>query len=394
MRVIPLFVLLFVLLFLSTPVSAATINPSVESQPWYCRASVTKWICNIGGGAGAPGPAGPAGSGGSTFYYNSTSNESIIYSNQTSFFNTTIGNNLTTFSNYTYWYITNITQSEMNQTPGPQGPQGIQGIPGPEGPMNQTPNMTAGPPGSMNMTPNMTAGPQGIQGPPGPQGEDGEQGERGEDGLQGEKGEKGDKGDTGAAGPMNMTPNMTAGPMNMTMNQTVLDLSWNTSYQTIANQSAYDIAVNTSMKNYADFLVAFKGVRAHNASDYGFAASGWRSIKYYAEKFDTNTFHDLSTNNDRLTAPVDGYYYIEAQAAVGSDSSSTTTGLKIDYNGTLTISQNTHAGLSTYDTIQTATIYYLPAGAFVNSSVYSSKSSPKIYYFDAFSPVFEMYRIG
>lgn len=191
MKVIPLFALLFVLLFLSVPVSAATINPSVESQPWYCRASITKWICTIGGGAGTQGPQGLPGTGNNTYFYNTTSNETTIYNNITFFENTTIGNNLTTISNFTYFTLVNITYSEMNQTPGPQGPQGIQGIQGeigPEGPMNQTPNMTANM--TMNMTANMTAGPQG------------------------DKGDKGDQGDTGPAGPAGAdgAANMTAGP--------------------------------------------------------------------------------------------------------------------------------------------------------------------------------------
>ena len=190
---------LIVFIFLSCmPVHAIEINPSVESQPFFCRYSITAWtpLCPAGGGGGAGG-TGTAGTGNITYYYNGTYNNSITYSNTTSFFNTTIGNNLTTFSNYTYFYIVNITQSEMNQTPGEQGPQGIQGIQGPAG---------------ADGVANMTAGPQGIQGDPGPAGAanmtagpQGAQGPQGEQGLQGIQGLQGDPGPAGAA-------NMTAGP--------------------------------------------------------------------------------------------------------------------------------------------------------------------------------------
>ena len=226
MKVIPLFALLFILLFLSVPVSAATINPSVESQPWYCRASVTKWICNIGG-TGAQGPPGLSGTGNNSYYYNSTSNETTIYNNVTFFENTTIGNNLTTISNYTYFTLVNITYSEMNQTPGPQGEKGDDGYTpvfgvdyfnGSEG-INGTPGYTPvfgvdyfngsdgadGAPGEKG-----DKGDQGDTGPAGPAGADGAANMTA--GPQGPQGEKGDKGDTGDTGPMNMTANMTAGP--------------------------------------------------------------------------------------------------------------------------------------------------------------------------------------
>jgi len=211
-----LFVL--VLIFLTClPTNAAVINPSVESQPFFCRYSITEWtpLC-VQGGAGQRGPAGMNGTGNNTFYYNSTTNESYVIGNETTFFNVTIGNNLTTISNYTTFTLINITYSEMNQTPGPQGPQGIQGIQGIPGEMNQTfnltPNMTMNM--TMNMTANMTAGPKGDQGDQGPQGIQGIQGIQGVNGTPGEQGIQGEQGPQGIPGlenmTMNMTPNMTS----------------------------------------------------------------------------------------------------------------------------------------------------------------------------------------
>lgn len=186
-------VLLFVFLFLSVPfANAIEINPSVESQPIYCRLSFTSWICDLGigggGGIGAQGPQGLPGTGNTTIYYNSTNENFTATSNSTTFWYLTVGNNFTSFSNFTTFI--NITQSEMNQTPnmtaGPQGPQGMQGI----------------------------QGIQGVNGTPGLQGVNGTPGEQGPQGIQGEKGDKGDKGDTGAQGPAGAdgAANMTAGP--------------------------------------------------------------------------------------------------------------------------------------------------------------------------------------
>lgn len=186
MRFTAIFVLL---LFLITPfANAIEINPSVESQPIYCRYSFTKWICDFSGGNG----------GGTTIftstnttqnitnYYNSTSENSTFYSNTTNFINLTTLGNLTTISNYTYFNLINITQSEMNQTPGQQGPQGIQGIQGIQG-VNGTP---------------------GIQGVNGTPGDPGPKGDKGDKGDQGDTGPQGPQGDPGPTGPANMT----AGP--------------------------------------------------------------------------------------------------------------------------------------------------------------------------------------
>lgn len=247
---------LVVLLFLScASVNAITINPSVESQPFFCRYSITEWtpLC-VSGGKGTQGPQGEPGTGNITIY---------------SFYNSS---NFTTISNFTTYTLLNITYSEMNQTPnmtaGPQGPQGIQGIQGLQG-VNGTEGMpgingTPGDPGPQGEkgdkgdtgatgpkgdtgaqgpagadgAANMTAGPQGIQGVngtpglPGPQGEQGPQGVNGTPGIDGytpvfgvdyfngstgPQGPQGIQGIQGEVGPMNMTANMT---MNMTMNLT------------------------------------------------------------------------------------------------------------------------------------------------------------------------------
>lgn len=59
-------------LFLIIPfANAIEINPSVESQPIYCRLSFTSWICDIG--QGSQGPQGPEG------MMNQTPNMSILF---------------------------------------------------------------------------------------------------------------------------------------------------------------------------------------------------------------------------------------------------------------------------------------------------------------------------
>jgi hypothetical protein len=178
-----LFALVLIIALVASVSAAPVINPSVESESYWCRIWITGWICDMTGGGG----------GGAVSITNNypVANDGTLIN---------IYNVTSTFLNNTADII-NIyaTGGGMNQTPNTTA--GLQGIQGEQGPPGEQ-----GIPGAANMT----AGLQGIQGEQGPPGEQGipgaanmtagPPGERGEDGTNGqdgEKGEKGDKGDTG-----------------------------------------------------------------------------------------------------------------------------------------------------------------------------------------------------
>ena len=171
-----IFVLLIILCFLPSPLQAAPIiNPSVESESYWCRFYYTQWICDLGGagGAGATGPAGPPGEGNTTNIWNSTVAVNYTFTGEagTDANVTNIGNESALLLDFTI-------------------PQGIQGEQG-------------------------EAGIQGEQGVPGEAGEQGLQGEiglTGEQGIQGIQGEQGEPGETPDTSPflfLNGTRNMT-----------------------------------------------------------------------------------------------------------------------------------------------------------------------------------------
>jgi hypothetical protein len=130
-----LFVLILITALITSVSAAPVINPSVESESYWCRIWLTAWVCDLSGGDSS---------------VSITNNYPVA--NDGTLIN--IYNVTSTFLNNTA-DIVNIFYGEggMNQTPnmtaGPQGPQGDQGIPG-------AANMTAGP-----------QGPQGDQGIPG-----------------------------------------------------------------------------------------------------------------------------------------------------------------------------------------------------------------------------------
>lgn len=190
-----LVLIILFLLFFSIPVSAIEINPSVENQPFLCRYSITKWICDFTGGNG-----------------NQVTNINNIEQNYTIFNNTVttdlwINSTYTTVEHpdvYNNWTLNSINTilnyGTMNQTPGLQGPQGETGPAGPAG--EQGPQGTQGPAGEQGET-GLTGsqGPQGETGPAGPSGEQGPQGIQGPAGEQGETGLTGSQGLQGEIGP-------------------------------------------------------------------------------------------------------------------------------------------------------------------------------------------------
>jgi hypothetical protein len=139
-----LFALVLIIALVASVSAAPVINPSVESESYWCRIWITGWICDMTGGGG----------GGAV----------------------SITNNYPVANDGTLINIYNVTSTFLNNT------ADIINIYATGGGMNQTPNMTAGlqgiqgeqgPPGEQGIpgAANMTAGLQGIQGDQGIPGE-------------------------------------------------------------------------------------------------------------------------------------------------------------------------------------------------------------------------------
>jgi PKD repeat protein len=121
-------------------IRALIINPSVESESFFCRIIYTKWICDLGGsGTGGMGPQGIPGINGTvgtgdTNYFNFTGSNLTTISNITNFYNSTISNftvisNTTNFYNETFYNGTaNQTDIDLTQFPFLNGTRALTGI--------------------------------------------------------------------------------------------------------------------------------------------------------------------------------------------------------------------------------------------------------------------------
>jgi hypothetical protein len=298
MRLVPLLV---AALFFTIPVSAIEINPSVDNQPFLCKYSITKWICDYTGG-GSTGITINGGTGsGSTNYFNVTESTISTLSNITNIFNVTGGINAT--SNITNFFTVQV--SEMNQTPnqtaGPQGIQGLQGIQGETG----------------------EQGLQGVNGTPGEPGAAGEQGPQGIQGIQGEQGPAGEIPDVSQFLFINGTRAMTG----------ALDMGTHNISNVVDPVAAQDAAT----KNYVDTITPTV-FRANNNS-ISQSAANLALVKYTNEEADTNGYYNAG--NSTFEPRAAGYYYLHASARVTSITSGKYYGLQIIKGDGTSISQVT-----------------------------------------------------
>ena len=122
--------------------------------------------------------------------------------------------------------------------------------------------------------------------------------------------------------------------------------------------------LNSAGRNPVDFN-AFEGVRAYQTGASSISGSGsFSAMAFAAENFDTDTFHDNSTNNSRLTVPTGkgGKYLI---GGVIKDDGTSDIAAQIKLNATTVIAQNVAEGSIVDTTCCVSTVYELAAGDYV-----------------------------
>ena len=132
-------------------------------------------------------------------------------------------------------------------------------------------------------------------------------------------------------------------------------------------------ALESAGRSVAD-LHADIGCRAYHDVDQAVADSTWTALALNQERWDTDSIHDLSTNNSRLTAKTAGVYLIEG--GVITDSTEAVVWiLRIVLNGTTTLRRFTNK----MDRHQMclATIYKLAVNDYVELEMWHSAGVSK-----------------
>jgi hypothetical protein len=144
--------------------------------------------------------------------------------------------------------------------------------------------------------------------------------------------------------------------------------------------------------------VTFAGARAYHNANQSIADVTTTALALNSERYDTDAYHDTSTNNSRLTIPSGkaGYYHIGASVNFGPDSD----GFRLVYirlNGTTPIAvqgwKASDGGNITY--VSLSTDYLLAVGDYVEIIVFlSAGNSLNVEVNGNYSPEFWLHLIG
>ncbi len=164
----------------------------------------------------------------------------------------------------------------------------------------------------------------------------------------------------------------------------------------------YGMTSSTIAKSIAP---AICGVSALRASDQTITDSTWTPILWTSEDWDTangasSTFHNNSSNQERLTVPsgLDGYYAI-ASNIVWDTNTAGRRALRILQNGATNIAvtrESAVSGGSTGSGMFIGRTFLLAAGDYVQIDAYQDSGGSRVIDGTTFAevPYFQMYRVG
>jgi len=127
---------------------------------------------------------------------------------------------------------------------------------------------------------------------------------------------------------------------------------------------------------------SFSGARCHKASDQAITTNTYTQLTWDTEEYDTDNYHDLTTNTDRFTVPTTGYYAITITTSSSNSGTNTTRYYNIRQASTsMVFMAERTSQLEIGNTV--ATNWYLTAGQYVTIRVYQTSSSTQTFFGDA-----------
>jgi hypothetical protein len=141
---------------------------------------------------------------------------------------------------------------------------------------------------------------------------------------------------------------------------------------------------------------AFVGAKAFSSIAVNLTNNAYTLINFNSEAFDTDSFHNTSTNTSRLTIPSGkaGKYEVSFTALAGAMGASSKLVGRIYKNGSgdaLTVNQNAYAD---DNTIMISTIYDLIAGDYLEVYIYQNQGATQQTAAGAFYNWFQIQYLG
>lgn len=147
-----------------------------------------------------------------------------------------------------------------------------------------------------------------------------------------------------------------------------------------------------------DFIPRFHAAQATHSVGQTVTHNVELIVALNTDRFDSDNFHDVVTNNSRLTVPtgLDGVYLIVAQATIAGAASGQRI-INITQNGTQ-IARMIYAGTASFAAhMQCSTIRNLVAGDFIDMRVFQDSGVNQTLFGQdtvQYTPVLAMYRLG
>lgn len=141
---------------------------------------------------------------------------------------------------------------------------------------------------------------------------------------------------------------------------------------------------------------AFSGARAFRSAAQTISNDTWTAINFNDEAFDTDAYHDNSTNNTRLTISSAGYYLVGGSLLFAANSSGlraiqikhSTAGI-VSYTNKIPVSPSISTSLET-----TAHLYYQTGGYYELECYQNSGGNLDVEYWSLYSPIFWITKLG
>jgi hypothetical protein len=156
-----------------------------------------------------------------------------------------------------------------------------------------------------------------------------------------------------------------------------------------------DAEAVAAAKTDATLLNYTQGARAYHSADQSIPNASWTTLSLDSEVYDTDTIHNLTTNNSRLTCKTAGNYMIVAMGETLSNATGSRL-VQIIYNTSTVIAL--HGGSpDSFGTgrLGVATLYTLAVNDFIEMQVYQNSGGALLcIYVAGRCPHFMMQRIG
>ena len=152
-----------------------------------------------------------------------------------------------------------------------------------------------------------------------------------------------------------------------------------------------DSSTSTGLK-WASASTPFSGCEVYLTSSYTLPTATLYIVSFTSENYDTDAYHDNSTNPTRLTVPSTGYYLINAGCVLSATGSQVE--IRIRRNGADVKHNSEEGSVYSYAFSEAHCVLYMTSGQYLEMTVYHNKGSDATLFSGSYFTWFNIARLG